>query len=209
MDQTKVIAGSSEIVAAQISLTSKVDLGDAAITLDAQGMGPQTGTGMIELNSNGTIVGKAGDASITIATDIMAESCVQIDGGLLGTVSLANGVPVGFAQTIEMEAKTESINISNGNVPGAMQSITMCGLNQSIEISAGGLPISPMIQMSPLGIKLSCGPTSSVEITPAGVSIQGLLVSIEGEAGASVKAPMVAVSGDAVTQIEGAIVLVN
>ena len=108
-----------------------------------------------------------------------------------------------------MNAVTSSIEITNGNVPGAMQSIKMCGITQSIDISAGGLPISPTISLSPMGINLSFGPANSIDIGPAGVSINGILVDIKGVAQTSVGGALVNVEADAIAAVKGGIVMVQ
>lgn len=209
MHISQIIAGSCETIAADISLSSQVDLGESSITLNSNGMGPLTATGMVEISSNGSIVNKAGNAIVQLGTNIANESSVLLDGGLLGNVTIANGAPAGNSQTVEMNSLTQSIDISNGNIPGAMQAITMCGLNQSIEINAGGLPISPTILMSPMGIKLSCGPANFIEITPAGVTISGLLVDVKAVAQANVEGALVSIKSEAITSVQGAIVTVN
>ena len=209
MKQTKLVAGACETLATDIIFTSRVDNGESSIVLNSAGMGPLTGTGTIEISANGCILSQAGKASVQLSTNVKEESQVHIDGGLLGTVTIANGAPTGNSQTIKMDSLGCSIGISNGDIPGASQSIQMDGATQSIQLSAGDLPYSPTIKMEPTGITMSFGPANSINIGPEGVSIQGLLVEIKGEIEATVGGPLVTVKSDAMTQIGGAIVMIQ
>ncbi|QDV23712.1 hypothetical protein [Aureliella helgolandensis] len=209
MDHTHIVEGTHEIVASGVEITSKVDLGDSTINLYAQGCGVGTGTGNIELNANGKVAAYAGEATFQLACSVDGISSAILDGGPLGSVVLANSLPVGTAQTIELSAMSQSIEISNGNVPGATQLIKLDAESQSIEISAGGLPVSPTIKMSPMGIKLSAGPTSFIEITPEGVTISGLMVSVKGEAQTEISGAMVNLEAEGIAAIKGALVQIQ
>jgi len=209
MNNTNVHAGDHEAIATNIGLTSKSDIGDSTISLNAMGMGPLTGTGNVEIAANGKVSAQAGNAIVQLSSDVTQQSSVVIDGGLLGNVTLANAAPVGTAQTVELDGLLGSIEISNGNIPGASQSIKMDALEQSLELSAGNLPISPCISMGPAGITLSYGPANSINIGPAGITIQGLLVDIEGEVEATVGGPFVVVESDAITDITGGVVMIQ
>jgi len=209
MDKTHIVAGSHETVAGNILFTSKVDLGESTISLYSQGCGPATGTGNIELLSTGKVTAQAGEAVMQLSTDVTGQSTVLLDGGPMGSVTIANALPIGNAQSIKMDTLSSSIEISNGNIPGATQVITMDGLSQSIELSAGGLPISPTIQMSPMGIKLSVGPTSSIEITPVGILISGEIIQLNGTAVTSIQGALVDIEASVETGVKGALVMIQ
>ena len=51
-------------------------------------------------------------------------------------------------------------------------------------------------------IELKCG-SSSIKIDPAGVTIKGTMVKVEGTAQAQVKAPITSVKGDSIVQVKG------
>ncbi len=209
MDHTHVVGGTYGAVAGNIYFTSKVDLGDSTIGLYAKGTGPGTGTGSIELNANGQVVASAGSASFQLTTNLAGESTAMLDGGPLGVVTLANALPIGNAQTVQLDSLLNSIQICNGNVKGAKQTIVLDGLTQSIELSAGGLPVSPTIQMSPTGIKLSMGPANYIEIGAKGITISGLIVDVTAAGQATLEGAMVNVQAKAVTAIKGALVQIQ
>lgn len=209
MDNKQILAGDHQTVAANIAFTSMVDLGDSTISMYSQGCGPATGTGNIELSANGKVTAQAGAAMFQLTTSLAGQSTAVLDGGPVGSVVIANGLPVGNAQTIELDSKMQSLEISNGNVPGAMQSITMDGLTQSLEMSAGGLPISPTISMTPTGIKLSMGPVNYIEIGPEGVTISGLQVAVKGQVQTDIEGLSVNVKAMGIAKVQAGMVMIN
>jgi len=89
--------------------------------------------------------------------------------------------------TLNQGNKTTTIKMGNLSVKCDMGSITMEAM-QSIKLKVGG---------------------SSIELTPAGITIKGIMISDEATAMHKTKGPMVQVNGDAVVKITGAIVLIN
>ena len=63
--------------------------------------------------------------------------------------------------------------------------------------------------MAPTGINLSFGPTNSIEIGPEGVSINGILVDIQGVAQTNVGGPLVNVQADGMATVKGAMVMIQ
>ena len=208
-DFNHVTAGTYGIVASDVEITSTVDSGETLVSISSNGSLETDYTGKMALSASGTFVASGGLASLLLSTNLEGQSSVMIDGGADGRVTLANALPARTAQTVKMDAATKSIEITNGNVPSEIQSITMCGETKSIEISAGGLPESPTISMSPTGIKLSFGPTNSIEIGPEGVSINGIGVDIKAEAQTNVGGPLVNVQADGIATVKGAIVQIQ
>jgi hypothetical protein len=209
MDRTHIMAGKHQVVASDIEFSTSVDLGDSTIGLRASGSGIGTGTGTIELIANGQVAAQAGEASFQISSGMDGQSSVSLDGGTLGNVQISNGPPVEAAQTIELSTEEDAIQISNGNVPGTMQTIQLSGLSQSIELNAGGLPVSPMISMSPTGIRLSVGPESFIEISAEGITLSGPIISIESLAETSIQGMAVSVEAELEATIEGALVMIQ
>ena len=205
MKHTKIVAGVSDTLATDIKLTSRVDDGESSIVLNSAGMGPSTGTGTIQVSANGCINSQAGNARVQLSTNDDEQSEVLIDGGLTGTVTIANSAPEGKSQEIKLDSSLSSIEISNGDNPETSQSIQMDGVSQSIQLSAG----KATIKMEPTGITMSFGPSNSITIGPEGVSIQGLLVEVKGETEATIGGPMVTVKSDATTTVGGAIVMIQ
>lgn len=209
MDRTEVIAGSYETLAANMQFRTKADLGDSLIGMYASGCGPMTGTGTVEMVANGQIRAQAGGACFSVTTDITGQSSAYLDGGNLGVVTLACGLPIGNSQTMKLDSLMGAIEISNGNIPGATQKINLDAKTQSIELNAGGLPISPKIEMSPAGIKLSVGPMNSIEITAAGVKIQGLMVGVTGDVSTQVSGGMLSLQGEIEAAVKAPLVMIQ
>jgi type VI secretion system secreted protein VgrG len=58
------------------------------------------------------------------------------------------------------------------------------------------------------GIKLKCG-DSVVEITPQGVKINGLTITVTGTTKAETKAPVVQITADGMAALKGGVVNIN
>jgi hypothetical protein len=67
----------------------------------------------------------------------------------------------------------QEIRLTQGVVPGLQRLIVLD--SSKITINSNLVPVNIM---STTQIKISCGPTSSITLTPAGVTIQGLLTQI-------------------------------
>ncbi len=91
-----------------------------------------------------------------------------------------------------------STTLSQGN-----DTLSLSLGNQSTKASAGTITLE-----AGQGITLKCGP-STVELTPSGITIKGVMVTVEGNAKATVKGPMVDVSGDGIVTVKGGIVKIN
>jgi type VI secretion system secreted protein VgrG len=73
----------------------------------------------------------------------------------------------------------------------------------SINASLGAIKLNSM-----QGITLQCG-ANSIQVTPTGVTISAMQVSISGEVQTEISGAMTTVSGDAMTQISGAITMIG
>jgi type VI secretion system secreted protein VgrG len=88
--------------------------------------------------------------------------------------------------------------ISQGN-----DELTVSQGNQTVKAAAGQITIEAM-----KGIKLKCG-SSVVEITPQGIKVNGIAVTVTGTAKAETKAPIVQISADGMATLKGGIVNIN
>jgi len=75
--------------------------------------------------------------------------------------------------------------------------------NQTVKADAGQITIEAM-----KGIKLKCG-SNVIEITPQGVKINGLAITVEGSAKVETKAPVVQISADGMATLKGGVVNIN
>ena len=58
------------------------------------------------------------------------------------------------------------------------------------------------------GITLKCG-ENSVQISPTGITINGMMVSVQGQVQTQIQGTMTQVSGDAMLQLKGGITMIN
>ena len=119
-------------------------------------------------------------------------------------------------ETITVEQGNQTIEVKQGN-----QSTTLGQGNQSTEIKMGNQSLA--IKMGNQTNKLALGKIeteamqsielkvgqSSIKIDQMGVTIKGMMISIEAQVQCQVKAVMTQVSGDAMTTVKGAIVMIN
>ncbi|MGN6470008.1 MAG: type VI secretion system Vgr family protein [Rhizobiaceae bacterium] len=92
----------------------------------------------------------------------------------------------------------QTLTISQGN-----QTVTLSQGNQTVKAAAGQITVEAM-----QGIKLKCG-DNVVEITPQGVKINGLTITVTGTTKAETKAPIVNITADGMAALKGGIVNIN
>jgi type VI secretion system secreted protein VgrG len=101
-------------------------------------------------------------------------------------------------QTTTVEQGNQSTTVSMGN-----QSTDIKMGNQTTKVEMGSIDTEAM-----QSITLKVG-QSSIVIDPTGVTIKGMMITIQGQVQVQVSATMVQVSGDAMTTIKGGIVMIN
>lgn len=107
--------------------------------------------------------------------------------------------------TVEQGARKTSVKMGDDSLEVAMgnHETTVKLGNITVKASAGAITLEALQK-----ITLKCGP-STIELGPAGITIKGVKVSVEGTAQAEVKAAMVTVQAQAMLQVKGAIAQVN
>ena len=83
------------------------------------------------------------------------------------------------------------------------ESLTVTAGNYTIDVSAGQMSVTAAIS-----ITLTVG-ANSVKIDQTGVTINGIMVKIEGQAMLQATSPMTQINGDAMTTVKGAVVMIN
>jgi type VI secretion system secreted protein VgrG len=110
-------------------------------------------------------------------------------------------------ETITVEQGNQTIELKQGN-----QSTTLDMGNQSLAIKMGNqtnkLDLGKIETEAMQSIELKVG-QSSIKIDQMGVTIKGMMISIEAQVQAEVKALMTQVSGDAMLTEKGGIVMIN
>uniref|UniRef100_Q02CG3 Rhs element Vgr protein n=1 Tax=Solibacter usitatus (strain Ellin6076) TaxID=234267 RepID=Q02CG3_SOLUE len=110
-------------------------------------------------------------------------------------------------ETITVEQGNQAIEIKQGN-----QSTTLDMGNQSTKIKMGNqtnnVDLGKIETEAMQSIELKVG-QSSIKIDQMGVTIKGMMISIEAQVQCEVKAVMTQVNGDAMTIVKGGVVMIN
>ncbi len=101
-------------------------------------------------------------------------------------------------EKITIEKGNRDVEISQGN-----DTLTIKMGNQTTKISTGTSSTDAM-----QSIELTVG-SNSIKIDQTGVTIKGMMVSIEGQATLEAKSPMTTVSGDGMLTLKGGITMIN
>ena len=138
---------------------------------------------------NETLTIKKGNRTETIET---GNETLDVDkGNRVVTLAVGN-------DTLALKKGNRAVTLSVGN-----DTLTLSTGNQTTKASAGKITLEAM-----QGITLKCG-GSTVELTPAGITIKGVTVSIEGSATTDVKGAIVNVAGDGMAILKGGMVKIN
>jgi type VI secretion system secreted protein VgrG len=126
------------------------------------------------------------------------------------TVEVSTGkqtVTVMGDQSLTVKTGNQSTTLDQGN-----QSTVLSLGNLSSECKVGNITLKAAagkITIEALqGIEIKVG-TNSVKLDPAGVTISGTMVKVEGQAMTQVKSPMTQVSGDGMLTVKGGITMIN
>lgn len=133
----------------------------------------------VTVTNNRSVTVKSGNESLTVATGTRT---VTVKGDDTHKVQTGN-------RSVKVETGNDSLEIATGN--------------QSTKASAGKITLE-----AAMAIELKVG-GNSIKIDPSGITIQGLMVKIEGQAMVQTKGPMVQINGDGMVTIKGGIVMVN
>jgi len=101
-------------------------------------------------------------------------------------------------ETLTVTAGNRETKLGQGN-----DTLTLDTGNHTTKASAGSIKLDALS-----GITLVCG-QNKIEITPQGITINGMQISVSGVGTAEVKAPMLTLSGDGMTQVKGGLVKIN
>ncbi|CAN7465841.1 type VI secretion system tip protein TssI/VgrG [Rhizobium sp. LjRoot30] len=110
-------------------------------------------------------------------------------------------------RTATLDKGNDALTVSMGNrtttVDKGDDTLTVSLGNQTTKASAGKILLE-----AGQGITLKCG-SSTIELTPAGINIKAVQITIKGDAKAGLQAPMVDVAGDGMVTVKGGIVKIN
>ena len=168
-----------------------------------------------EIKRNETKTVEDGDETHTVksgkrTTSIkMDETLTVTDGNMLTTVSKGN-------QSTKISMGNQENEVSQGN-----QTNKVSMGNKSTKVEMGNYTVD--VAMGNFSLKTDLGKIemealqsielkvmgNSIKIDPTGVSINGIIVKIEGQAMLQATAPMTQINGDAMTTVKGAVVMIN
>lgn len=100
--------------------------------------------------------------------------------------------------TLTLSAGNRTTKLSQGN-----DELTLSMGNQTTKASLGKITLEAM-----QGITLKCG-QNTIEMTQAGIKVNGIQVAVQGTAKAEVKAPILNLSGDGMANLKGGVVKIN
>jgi type VI secretion system secreted protein VgrG len=121
---------------------------------------------------------------------VQNDRTIQVDGKHTETITKDT--------TITIKEGNLSLTLNQGN-----ESTTLDQGNQSTKVSLGSASHEAMQQ-----IELKVG-QSSIVLTQQGITIKGLMISIQGTVQVEAKAPMTTVNADALLTLKGGITMIN
>lgn len=150
------------------------------------------------IKNNRTTTITEGNEELTIKSGNRTETITQGNETLdikagNRTTTLGQG-----GDTLTLDVGDRTTKLTQGN-----DALTLSAGNHVTKANAGKITLEAM-----QGITLKCG-ENTVEVTPQGVTVNGIQVSIKGTAKAEIKAPMVDVSADGIAKIAGGMVKIN
>ncbi|MDP4025126.1 type VI secretion system tip protein TssI/VgrG [Methylobacterium sp. NEAU 140] len=168
------------LIHAQRDLTREVE-NDEKITVDHDQI--------TEVKNDRTTTVKEGNDTLTVKQGNQTHEVTQ--GNRTHTIKTGN----------------DSLEVSTGN-----RTVTIKTGNHDVKVNTGNASLTCSIgkieMTAAQSIKLTCG-GSSVELTPAGITLKAPTISIKADAMLEEKAPMVTIKGDGMTTIEGGLVKIN
>jgi type VI secretion system secreted protein VgrG len=162
------------------------------------------------------------DQSLTVDNNRMktvkVDETVKIGGNQTVTIDKARKVEVTTQDdTLDVKQGNKTTTVGMGNMKtevkmgkidteAGMGNITTTAKlgNITIEATAGAIKISAL-----QSIELACGPTTSVKLTPTGVEIKGMMLTVDGTLKTDVKGLMTTVAGTAMAKLGGAITMIG
>ena len=128
----------------------------------------------------------------------------QVDGNETITIKGNRETGIDGNDVLGIEGES-SIDVTKGRTltVGKDLTVRVKGKREVKVSSSDALDVGSTLTIkASASIELKCG-SSSIKIDPAGVTIKGTMVKVEGTAQAQVKAPITSVKGDSIVQVKG------
>ena len=165
------------------------------------------GNQTITIYKDRTATVKTGNETLTVS---QGNRTVNVDTGNdthnVKTGNRAVNVDTGNdTHTIKTGNRTVTLNLGN-------DTLTLDVGNQTVELKLGNQSTKCDLGTSTtealMGVTLKSG-SSSIEVTPTGVTIKGLMVQIQGQAMTTVAAPMIQVNANGILTAKGGITMIG
>ncbi|HET8654043.1 MAG TPA: type VI secretion system tip protein TssI/VgrG [Longimicrobiaceae bacterium] len=173
------------------------------------------GSQLVEVYKNQSVTVKTGDQTVEVSK---GKQTITVEGDRAITVKTGNDtltvntgdhtthVKTGkHVTTVDTGDKTSEVKMGN-------QTETVSMGNVSVAVKMGNhttkLDLGKISQEAMQGIELKVG-QSSIKVDQMGVTIQGMMVKIEGQVQTQVKGLMTQINGDAMLQAKGGITMIN
>lgn len=110
-------------------------------------------------------------------------------------------------RTVTLGQGNDALTLDTGNrttkLAKGNDTLTLDAGNLTAKASAGTVTIE-----AARGITLKCG-QNTIEVTPQGITVNGMKVTVQGTAKSEIKAPIVDISGDGMVKVAGGMVKIN
>jgi type VI secretion system secreted protein VgrG len=173
---------------------------------------------------NESLTVKKGDRSATVSegndslTVTKGTRTVSVEGDDSYTVKTGNrSVAVNTGNdTHEVKTGNREVTVNTGNdtheIKTGNREVTVDLGNDTLTIKVGNqtttLNVGSSTTSAMQGITLKCG-ANSIKISPSGIAIEGMTVSVKGQIQTQIQGLMCQVSGDAMLQMKGGITMIN
>ncbi len=159
-----------------------------------------------------------------LTTYVKHDQTLKIDNCRIVTVKKDETVDIQNNQTIKVK-QDHSLTVTDGNhsvtVSQGNHSVTVSQGNQSVKVAMGNQTTE--VSMGNISVKAGMGAISneamqsielkvgqnSVKIDPTGITISGMMISIQGQVQTQIEGTITQVSGDAMLKLKGGVVMVN
>jgi len=149
-------------------------------------------------------------------TEVENDETWTVDHDRTTTIKNNENQTVTMNETIVVDQGNQSITLNQGNqtteIKMGNQGTTLDMGNQSTQLKMGNqttkVDLGTVETDAMQSITLKVGP-SSIKIDPTSITLQAMMIKIQGQIQVQVQGVMVQVNGSAMTQIQGGIVMIN
>jgi len=132
-----------------------------------------------------------------LKTEVENDQTLTVDNNRTVEIKKQESIKIGDKQTVQIQTGRETTISQSGD------KLTVQSGDLTISVSSGQVSIEAMT-----AIELSVG-ANSVKIDPSGITLQGTMVTVQGQSIVKLQSPMVQVSADGMLQMTAGVVTMN